>query len=48
MTDINIMFKALKLAWIPRLMNSDKNNWCAMHSKPFLKEMGGLIISPKM
>ena len=26
MTDTNIMFKALKLAWIPRLIKSDNSN----------------------
>jgi len=30
MTDLNIMFKALKLAWIPRLLASDKRNWCTI------------------
>jgi len=27
MIDTNIMFKALKLAWIPRLIKSDSSNW---------------------
>ena len=30
MTDLNIMFKALKLAWIPRILASDKRNWCTI------------------
>ena len=41
MPDINIMFKALKLAWIPRLMNSVKRNWCTIPNY-FFKKMGGL------
>ena len=30
MTDINIMFKALKLAWIPRLIKSINSKWCTI------------------
>ena len=41
MTDLNIMFKALKLAWIPRILASDKRNWCTIPDH-FLKKMGGL------
>ena len=41
MTDLNIMFKALKLAWIPRILASDKRNWCTIPNH-FLKKMGGL------
>ena len=41
MTDTNIMFKALKLAWIPRLIKSDKSNWCTIPNH-FFKRMGGL------
>ena len=41
MTDVNIMFKALKLAWIPRLMTSDKKNWGTIPNH-FFKKMGGL------
>ena len=40
MPDINIMFKALNLAWIPRLMNSVKRNWCTIPNYFF--KMGGL------
>ena len=40
-TDLNIMFKALKLAWIPRILASDKRNWCTIPNH-FLKKMGGL------
>ena len=41
MTDTNIMFKALKLAWILRLLKSDKSNWCTIPNH-FFKRMGGL------
>ena len=41
MTDVNIMFKALKFAWIPRLMTSDKKNWGTIPNH-FFKKMGGL------
>ena len=41
MTDVNIMFKALKFAWIPRLMKSDKKNWGTIPNH-FFKKMGGL------
>ena len=30
MTDISLMFKSLKLAWIPRLLCADKKNWCTV------------------
>ena len=40
-TDTNIMFKALSLAWIPRMLASDKRNWCTIPNH-FLKKMGGL------
>ena len=35
MTDTNIMFKALKLAWIPRLIKSVNSNCMVHHSEPF-------------
>ena len=41
MTDLNIMFKALKLAWIPRLLASDKRNWCTIPNH-FFKKVEGL------
>ena len=41
MTDTNIMFKALKLAWIPRLIKSDNSKWCTIPNH-FFKRMGGL------
>ena len=40
-TDLNIMFKVLKLAWIPRILASDKRNWCTIPNH-LLKKMGGL------
>ena len=40
MTDTNIMFKALKLAWIPRLITSDKSNLCSIPNHFFLREWG--------
>ena len=39
--DPNIMFKALKLAWIPRILASEKRNWRTIPNH-FLKKMGGL------
>ena len=41
MTDLNIMFKALKLAWIPRLLASDNGNWCTIPNH-FFNKTGGL------
>ena len=41
MTDTNIMFKALKLAWIPRLIKSVNSNWCSIPNH-FFKGVGGL------
>ena len=41
MTDVNIMFKALKLAWIPKLMTSHKKNWGTIPNH-FFKKMGRL------
>ena len=41
MTDLNIMFKALKLAWIPRLLASDNGNWCTTPNH-FFNKTGGL------
>ena len=40
-TDLNIMFKALKLAWIPRILASGKRNCCTIPNHS-LKKMGGL------
>ena len=41
MTDVDLMFKALRLAWIPRLMNSGYKNWCSVPNYYFRKQ-GGL------
>ena len=41
MTDTIIMFKALKLAWIPRLIKSVNSNWCTIPNH-FFKRVGGL------
>ncbi|KAL9957825.1 hypothetical protein ACROYT_G034773 [Oculina patagonica] len=41
MTDLHIMFKALKLAWIPRLLASDNGNWCTIPNH-FFNKTGGL------
>ena len=41
MTDTNIMFKALKLAWIPRWIKSDKSNQCTIPNH-FFQRMGGV------
>ena len=30
MTDVDLMFKALGLAWIPRLLNAGDKNWCSV------------------
>ena len=41
MTDIDLMFKALGLAWIPRLLNAGDKNWCSVPNYYFRKQ-GGL------
>ena len=42
MIDFDIMLKALKLTWIPRLWGtSDNSNWCII-PKHYFKRMGGL------
>ena len=41
MTDIQTMIKALRLAWIPRLLKNDQSNW-KFASDHFLKSYGGL------
>ena len=42
MIDFDIMSKALKLTWIPRLLRtSDNSNWCII-PKHYFKRMGGL------
>ena len=41
MTDMGVMFKSLKLAWIPRILSAGKKNWCTVPDHHFRK-MGGL------
>ena len=41
MTDVDIMFKVLGLAWIPRLLNAEDKNWCSSPNHYFRK-LGGL------
>ena len=41
MRDVDLMFKALRLAWIPRLLNAGDKNWCSMPNYYFRKQ-GGL------
>ena len=41
MTDVDIMIKALRLAWIPRLLNPDSLNWKSIPDY-FFKKLGGL------
>ena len=41
MTDVDLMFKALGLAWIPRLLNAGDKNWCSVPNYYFRKR-GGL------
>ena len=42
MINFDIMLKALKLTWIPRLLRTSNNsNWCII-PKHYFKRMGGL------
>ena len=41
MTDVDIMIKALRLAWIPRLLNPNSLNWKSIPDY-FFKKLGGL------
>ena len=41
MTYVDLMFKALRLAWIPRLLNARDKNWCSVPNHYFRKK-GGL------
>ena len=41
MTDVDLMFKSLGLAWIPRLLNAGDTNWCSVPNYYFRKQ-GGL------
>ena len=41
MTDLDLMIKGLRLAWIPRLLNPDSRNWKLIPDS-FFKKLGGL------
>ena len=41
MVDVDLMLKALRLAWIPRLMTAGKRNWCTIPNH-FFRKRGGL------
>ena len=41
MTDVDIMFRSLRLAWIPRLLTARDCNWCTVPYHLFRK-LGGL------
>ena len=41
MTDMGLMFKSLRLVWIPRILFAGKKNWCTVPDHYFRK-MGGL------
>ena len=41
MIDIEIMLKALKLAWIPRILSSGRQNWRTVPDY-YLRKLGGL------
>ena len=41
MVDVDLMLKALRLAWIPRLMTAGKRNWCTIPNHFFRKKKGG-------
>ncbi len=41
MTDVGLMFKALRLASIPRLLNSGDENWCSVPNHYFRKHQVG-------
>ena len=41
MTDVDLMLKVLRLAWIPRILNAGDKNWCSVPNHYFRKH-GGL------
>ena len=41
MTDVETMIKALRLAWIPRLLTPEKRNWKTIPDH-YLRKFGGL------
>ena len=40
MTDVDLMLKALRLAWIPRILNAGVKNWCSVPNHYFRKQGG--------
>ena len=40
MTDVDLMLKALRLAWIPRILNAGDKNWCSVPNHYFRKQGG--------
>ena len=46
MVDIDVMFKALKLAWIPRLLIQGNQNWKTVPNY-YLTKFGGLNFLPR-
>ena len=43
MVDVDLMFKALRLGWIPRLMTARNRNWCTIPNH-FFTRMGDLNV----
>ena len=41
MTDVDLMFRSLRLAWIPRLLTAGGCNWCTVPYH-FFRKLGGL------
>ena len=41
MTDVDLMFRSLRLAWIPRLLTAGDCNWCTVPYH-FFRKLGGL------
>ena len=39
--DVDLMFRSLRLAWIPQLLTAGDCNWCTM-SYHFFRKLGGL------
>ena len=40
MTDVDLMFRSLRLAWIPRLLTAGDCNWCTVPYH-FFRQLGG-------
>ena len=41
MTDVDLVFKTLGLAWIPRLLNAGDKNWCSVPNYRYFRKRGG-------